>query len=82
MASRKRDIGQEILDGLAELKRGEHGRMTALVHGSTLDSQSSQPKASSPTDRNRLGPAKPGHPIQDAARKARLDAPATTTAGA
>ena len=30
MASTKRNIGQEILDGLAELKRGEHGRMTTL----------------------------------------------------
>ena len=36
---------------------------------------------SSPTDRRRLGPAKRGHPIQDAARKARLDLPATTTTG-
>ena len=53
----------------------------ALVHGSTLDSQFSQPTASSPTDRRRLGPAKRGHPIQDAARKARLDLPATSTPG-
>ena len=30
MASTKRNIGQEILDGLAELKRGDHGRMTTL----------------------------------------------------
>jgi putative transcriptional regulator len=30
MASTKRNIGQEILAGLAELKRGEHGRMTTL----------------------------------------------------
>ena len=30
MASTRRNIGQEILDGLAELKRVEHGRMTTL----------------------------------------------------
>ncbi len=30
MASTKRNIGQEILDGLEELQRGEHGRMTTL----------------------------------------------------
>jgi putative transcriptional regulator len=30
MASSRRNIGQEILDGLAEHKRGEHGRMTTL----------------------------------------------------
>ena len=30
MASIKRNIGQEILNGLAELKRGDHGRMTTL----------------------------------------------------
>jgi putative transcriptional regulator len=30
MASTRRNIGQEILDGLAELKRGEHGRMMTL----------------------------------------------------
>lgn len=27
MASKKRDIGHEILEGLRELKRGEHGRI-------------------------------------------------------
>ena len=30
MASIKRNIGQEILNGLAELKRGDHGRMATL----------------------------------------------------
>jgi putative transcriptional regulator len=30
MASTRRNIGQEILDGLAELKRGEPGRMTTV----------------------------------------------------
>jgi putative transcriptional regulator len=30
MGSTKRDIGQEILTGLTELRRGEHGRMTTL----------------------------------------------------
>jgi putative transcriptional regulator len=28
MASTRRNLGQEILDGLAELKRGDHGLMT------------------------------------------------------
>lgn len=30
MAQAKRDIGQEILDGIRELKRGEHGRVTTV----------------------------------------------------
>ena len=30
MAKTRRNIGQEILDGLAELKRGHHGRITNL----------------------------------------------------
>ena len=30
MASTRRKIGRDILDGLAELKRREHGRMTTL----------------------------------------------------
>ena len=30
MAKSTRNIGQEILDGLRELKRGEHGRVTTL----------------------------------------------------
>ena len=30
MASTKRDIGQEILDGILELKRGETGRVTEV----------------------------------------------------
>ena len=28
MAKTKRNIGREILDGIAELKRGQHGRIT------------------------------------------------------
>ena len=36
---------------------------------------------SSPSDRRRHGPATRGHPIQDAARKARLNVPAATTTG-
>ena len=47
-----------------------------------LDSFSPQPKSSSPTDRSRLGPAQFGHPIQDAARQARLDHPTASTARA
>lgn len=30
MAKVERDIGLEILEGLRELKRGEHGRVTTL----------------------------------------------------
>lgn len=30
MGSTRRDIGQEILSGLAELRRGEHGRLMTL----------------------------------------------------
>ena len=59
-----------------------HGRKRALVHGSTPDSQFSQRAAASPTDRRRLRPAQRGHPIQDTARKARLDVPASSTPGA
>ena len=35
-ASAKRDIGQEILDGLQEIKRGQHGRVTKLPAVSTI----------------------------------------------
>jgi putative transcriptional regulator len=30
VASSKRDIGKEILDGIREIKQGEHGRITTL----------------------------------------------------
>ena len=30
MASSKRDIGKEILDGIREIKRGEHGRVMTV----------------------------------------------------
>lgn len=30
MAKSKRDIGREILDGIREIKRGEHGRVTTI----------------------------------------------------
>lgn len=30
MARAKRDIGQEILEGIRELRRGEHGRVTNI----------------------------------------------------
>jgi len=36
MASAKRNIGQEILDGLRELKRGEHGRVTTVPSVATI----------------------------------------------
>lgn len=45
MASNKRDIGKEILEGIQEIKRGEHGRVTnvpsvASIRGKTGLSQS------------------------------------------
>jgi putative transcriptional regulator len=30
MVKSKRNLGKEILDGLSELRRGEHGRVTAM----------------------------------------------------
>lgn len=36
MAKTKRNIGQEILDGLREIKRGEHGRVSALPSVATI----------------------------------------------
>ncbi len=30
MASRKREIGMEVLEGIREIKRGEHGRVTTV----------------------------------------------------
>ena len=59
---------------------GTSRRASALVHGSTLGWQVLHLAVSSPSDRMGLGPAKRGHPIQDAARKTRLDNPAPSTA--
>ena len=36
MASRKRDIGLEILEGIREIKRGEHGRVTTVPSVSSV----------------------------------------------
>ena len=36
MASRKRNIGQEILEGIREIKRGEHGRVTTIPSVSSI----------------------------------------------
>lgn len=36
MASTKRNVGQEILDGVRELKRGQHGRVTNLPSVSAI----------------------------------------------
>jgi putative transcriptional regulator len=36
MASRKRDIGLEILEGIREIKRGEHGRTTTVPSVSSI----------------------------------------------
>jgi putative transcriptional regulator len=36
MASRKRNIGREILEGIREIKRGEHGRVTTIPSVSSV----------------------------------------------
>lgn len=36
MATTKRNIGQEILDGIRELKRGEHGKLTSVPSVSSV----------------------------------------------
>jgi putative transcriptional regulator len=36
MASRKRNIGLEILEGIREIKRGEHGRVTTIPSVSSV----------------------------------------------
>lgn len=36
MASRKRNIGQEILEGIREIKRGEQGRVTTVPSVSSV----------------------------------------------
>ena len=36
MAARKRNIGLEILEGLRQLKRGEHGRVTTVPSVGTV----------------------------------------------
>jgi len=36
MASRKRNIGQEILEGIRKLKRGEHGRVMTVPSVSSV----------------------------------------------
>jgi putative transcriptional regulator len=36
MARGKRNIGQEILDGIREMKRGEHGRITTVPSVSSV----------------------------------------------
>jgi len=39
MARKRRDIGQEILDGLREIKRGEHGRITNVPDVASIRSR-------------------------------------------
>jgi hypothetical protein len=39
MASRKRDIGKEILEGIREIKRGEYGRVTKVPSVSSIREQ-------------------------------------------
>ncbi len=36
MANDKRDIGKEILEGIREIKRGEHGRVTNVPSVGTI----------------------------------------------
>jgi putative transcriptional regulator len=36
MASRKRNIGRESLEGIREIKRGEHGRVTTVPSVSSV----------------------------------------------
>jgi putative transcriptional regulator len=36
MVSRKRNIGLEILEGIREIKRGEHGRVTTIPSVSSV----------------------------------------------
>ena len=36
MAKTKRDIGREIIDGIRELKRGQHGRITNVPSVTTV----------------------------------------------
>ena len=39
MARKRRDIGQEILEGLRELNRGEHGRITSVPDVASIRSR-------------------------------------------
>ncbi len=36
MADKKRNVGQEILDGIREIKRGEHGRVHTVPPVATI----------------------------------------------
>jgi putative transcriptional regulator len=49
MAASKRNVGLEILEGLRQLKRGEHGRVTTVPSVSVIREQTglSQPKFAS-----------------------------------
>ena len=49
MAASKRDVGLEILEGLRQLKRGEHGRITTLPSVAAIRNQTglSQPRFAS-----------------------------------
>ena len=49
MAASKRNVGLEILAGLREIKRGEHGRITTVPSVSAIREQTglSQPKFAS-----------------------------------
>ncbi len=49
MAASKRNVGLEILEGLRQLKRGEHGRVTTVPSVAAIREQTglSQPKFAS-----------------------------------
>jgi hypothetical protein len=42
MAKTKRDVGQEILDGIRQIKRGEHGRITNVPSASSVSEKTSE----------------------------------------
>lgn len=46
MVSRKRDIGREILKGIREIKRGDHGRVTTLPPAAAIRQKKDQPRGS------------------------------------
>jgi putative transcriptional regulator len=47
MAKKKRNIGIEILEGIREIKRGEHGRVTNIPCGSKVAAPSPERPARS-----------------------------------
>lgn len=54
MAKARRNLGKEILEGVREIKRGEHGRVSNLpsVAAAHRGDQSARPQASGVTSRS------------------------------